>query len=645
MLKHFNPTTFKAPKMTNVEWNDFRGGVNYLFRETELKKNELARGTNLILIGSGVPTKRWGTEDYFLSGATGYGRGLFSAKNTSNTIELLAATDWGYLTKKSNASYSTISGASWPSGYNLEMTQLNGKVYIASAGRELTRYDFSSLKNFATIATPTGIGISNFSGATGNTTWSWRITATSELGETLGSVAQGYASLPQELSDTTMYINWTPVSAASGILTGYNVYRGQPGDETWVAGVGNESTEYFDKGTDAALLREPPLADTTGGPIAKYIIRYQDRLILAGLNNDPTRVLISGKAPSGHERFDWYGGGGYVYIDKDAGDHITGLAVHQGKLIVFKEFSIWQVTLSTTKYGNFTILNPTYELITNSQGCSSHRTIVAVGNDLFFLGRRGIYVLGYEPNILNVLRTNEISVKMRPFFEGLTETDRLNSSAAQFDQKYLISFPSSKRCLLFDRERIAFMGPWNMSYGINCLINHVDANGVENWLGQDNNDQMVSKFSKNLKDDKGLAFSTVLKTRKEDFGDWRLFKNIQEVFTEFRNVYGTVNMNVFLEQWSGLSITAKSLNITSQLAASGWGTDPWGTIQWGLTLPNASASSDEVIKRTKLFKTGRTFQLEIKTTHKEDNYELLGVNVLAIPQGRATFPVDDWDTS
>ena len=53
------------------EWNSFKDGYNSLFRPTELKDTEMAQADNIMLVGSGSPTGRWGTTPYFVAGATG----------------------------------------------------------------------------------------------------------------------------------------------------------------------------------------------------------------------------------------------------------------------------------------------------------------------------------------------------------------------------------------------------------------------------------------------------------------------------------------------------------------------------------------------------------------------------------------------
>ncbi len=124
------PSKFLPTKDSTVSWDQFRKGLNLLLRENELKGDELTTATNLLLVGSGIPTKRWGSQDYYLAGPTTalQGRFVFPIKDTDDTINVLSLTDWGILTKKSGSSYTAITGASWPSGTNLEGAQLGGNV-------------------------------------------------------------------------------------------------------------------------------------------------------------------------------------------------------------------------------------------------------------------------------------------------------------------------------------------------------------------------------------------------------------------------------------------------------------------------------------------------------------------------------------
>ena len=77
---------------------------------------------------------------------------------------------------------------------------------------------------------------------------------------------------------------------------------------------------------------------------------------------------------------------GSIRIGGD-GDPIKGLYSWFGyQLIVFKERSIWSVNADPTQDA----ADWTISLISGNIGCSSHRSIVAVGPDVFFLSRDGV---------------------------------------------------------------------------------------------------------------------------------------------------------------------------------------------------------------------------------------------------------------
>lgn len=644
---------FKPLKDVIVTWNTFRKGWNNLLRENEVDGSEMTQATNLVLIGSGVPTKRWGSLDYYKSAPTGYGRFLMPVKDKNSNIEVLSMTDWGILVKKSGASYTPITGASWASGYYLDGAQLGNEVYLVSENREWVKYDFSTLTAFPTIAQPAGLTATNISGVTGTTEWSWRVSGSSVSGgETLASTAISLASLPTDLSKTTVRLTWTPISAASGDLLGYNIYRGTPGDEIWIGGTDINTTSYDDGGAPLSeSLRQVPLVDTTGGPKAKYILRFQDRLILAGIPGEPTKVLISGRYPK-HFRFDGFAGGSYALVEPDSGEEITGLATYYQSssstqtIVVFKENSVWELKLQSITFGQYDVLVPTYRLLTGSQGCSSHKSIVAVENDIMFSNRKGVYILRYEPQLLNVINANEISAKIRPFFEGLSDADLTSSSAIYADKKYVLSFPNSKQTIIFDRERLSFVGPWNTPFGIARWAKYVDASGEDRWIAIDADDNMVTEFSKEYQDDKGSSINTIFKSRREDMGDWTMYKTINEVYMNFRNVIGSININIYIEDRSGNTISAKTFMITSTGTAgtSGMGTDLFGGIGVGLSDNSATTYAGELPKKAFIYKSSRIVQVEIRTTDATANYELLGIKIISQPQARGNSP-SAWNVS
>jgi hypothetical protein len=276
-------------------------------------------------------------------------------------------------------------------------------------------------------------------------------------------------------------------------------------------------------------------------------------------------------------------------------------------------------------------------LITASHGCISHKTIVPVENDVFFLSRNGVYALGYEPNILNVLRTTEISARVRPFFDNLSIANKQAACAAYYDSKYIISFPGKDKSLMYDRERLAWMGPWSLD--ANSLHVYYDSSSNAVLVYGSDSEPKVYNFDSGYSDDDGTVIATHLRTKKEDFGDWFQFKNIKNISTQFRNVSGTINADIRLQNRKGQVTTAKSFSITTATSNAGWGADQWAVPLWGDSEEHGAATDiNEIYRYARLNKAARNIQLSIKTENTSDNYELLSARILGKPLGEGFTP-------
>lgn len=628
---------FKPRKSITLEWDDFSGGWNNIFRPTELKPNELAEATNIMLTGRGVPTGRWGSSTYNTTGS-GYVRSLGAYVNTSTGAnDLLAITDSGLLTKKSGASYSIITGASFASGYDSEMTQLGNNMYFVGGNRELTKYNGTSLLNYPTISKPTALGASNFSGASGSTIYSWRVSALSQVGETIASEAVQLSNLPFDLTTTLVYLSWTGTSAASGVLRGYNLYRGTPGEESYIASVDKDTTKFWDNGflqSDTLLL---PTSDTTGGPNAKYILKFDDRLIFAGIDGDDSLVFVSGRYPY-QDRLHWSYGGTYVRVAPDDGESIKGLGIAgsnvkggsvPASILVFKNNSTYAVVLKSVSLGNYALTDAQFQKLA-PVGCVNNKTVVQVENDTFFLDRKGLYSVGSEPNFLNEIRSKELSSRIRTYMRGLSQTDYDEASAGYIDSKYILSFASKRETIIYDYERRCFLGPWKTPWGVTRWLRYFDSTGDEQYLaGTDTGE--VKEFSPSYNTDSGTVIAKTLRTRKEDFGDWSVMKVIKLFNVLFRNVKGSVSVNIRLEDRNGVVVTTKSFNITGSTGVGGYGTDQWGDFQYGLTNNSIAIEGEEILRWTQLYKTARVMQVEVITTTGSSNFEFLGVRTTAQP--------------
>lgn len=617
---------FKKRNSAEAEWSTCRKGLNLLLRPTELGRDELAQSDNIMLTGSGVPTGRWGTQVYFTANATGVNRGLGTYRdNDGNVSEILALTDEGYLVKKNGSSYTVISGQSWPSGTTIHTEELGEKTYIISPDAALTEYNGTGLTLFSKIAAPTGLYATNYSGVTGTNRLSYKVVAIGQNGgQTTPSDPYVLSNLPEDLTKTQIRLMWTAPSCAT--MGGYEIYRGPLGDETYLASVVPGVTAYTDTGTDSSLLSLAPNTNTTGGVQSNFICKYKDRLLTVDVN-EPNKLLISGRYPF-HTRFSWYDGGGYIFIDPDSGDNVKGIAVQPiaDRIVIYKEFSSYLVELSQVQMGNYYILDPTYQPISTAVGCTNQETIATVENDTFYFGRSGVYVTGYEPNYLNIIRTNEISAKMRPYLQLLNDEDYRTACSFYVDHKYILSFPRRKEMIVYDRERGAWIGPWKFPFGINHLKKYVDTSGTERWVLGSSDDNKVYNFDANVNSDNGTTIIKTIRLNKEDFKAWTKLKIVEYFYFLFRNVIGETTVNILLEDKDGKVSVAKSFTISGAAisGSTGWGMDKWGTVKWGQTNTfSASIATDEISNWGTLFKQARYIQMEIISNTANSQFEFL----------------------
>jgi len=354
-------------------------------------------------------------------------------------------------------------------------------------------------------------------------------------------------------------------------------------------------------------------------------------------------VMISGKYPY-QDRFNWQNGGGYIKVAPDSGDEITGIEVVatnavgaslSASILVFMNNSIHQIVLDYVTVGNYAILNPKVQQISVT-GASNYKGIQNIQNNTFYFGNQGLQTVGPEANYFNILRTREVSERIRPFIDSLSDTDSGEVAAGYMDYKYIFSFKTLKQTMIYDYQRGCFMGTWQTPFGITSLYEYIDNSGEFHYLaGCD--DGYVREFSNLYLTDSGTAITKQLTTRKETFDNWSVLKVIRQMYLLFRNVTGTVSVNIIIENRDGTtSVIAKSFEVAGTTGGTGWGTDLWGSHLWGQSNTNViQAEPDDLIRWLNLYKTARTIQIEVIQTSIQSNFEFAEMKMSATfqPEG------------
>ena len=304
------------------------------------------------------------------------------------------------------------------------------------------------------------------------------------------------------------------------------------------------------------------------------------------------------------------------------------------KVVVFKGFSSYAVDLIISTAGSFTYLDPVVTPISTSIGASNPDTIQIVENDIFYFGRKGLYTVGYEPNFLSIIRTNEISARLRPYILQLNDADFKNCCSMYANFKYLLSFPARKEIMVYDRERGSFAGIWKTPFGITKMRNYVDGSGSEKWvIGTDTN--QVYTFETSSNSDNGITITKTIRTNKDSFGVWNELKIIKLFFALLRNITGSVTVNLLMEDRTGATTTIKSFDIagSSVSGKTGWGSNLWAGNVWGKSRGTSVTGTDEFPRFSQLYKEGRLIQVEVTSNAAGSQFELLNIKMTATRRG------------
>lgn len=401
-------------------------------------------------------------------------------------------------------------------------------------------------------------------------------------------------------------------------------------------------------------------------PKAKFSIYYMGRHFAAGVDGQPNRLYISkstdaseftvttgGTQPQPDNTNDVDSGtanvpgatafsgdtpgltnANLVDINKFDGDKITGLVKFQSVLIIFKERSIFQLTLDPS-----TGL-PTITQITKSYGCVSHRSIDNVENEVFFLTRNGVYVLGNEPNYFNVIRTNELSSRIHPIIETINPTNYTNATALFNQYVYYLGIPSggvttNNQVITYDRRFTA----WSKLTHImpECFTLYTDSTNTDTIYFTSASSVNVYKFTSNY-DSNGAAISAQWTSKAFDVGNFNDYKRYIDVTILFRQVVGVLTINIFTDNGT----LAKTATVSTS-STGGLGSNILGGGDYIGGTPNTnsstiSTSSVNIPYRIKTSIKARNIKVQVSNARINETFAVLGVAIRYRPYSAFVFP-------
>ena len=621
-----------AKKNVSIEIKDFKGGTNLLLDEARLSINEAKTSLNLIQVQDGLWKTRWGSAYYGADlGATCDGAKEFV--KSDGTTELVAIAG-GKAYKSSNAgAWSEITGATFTAGTQCYFMQIAGFLYIANGTDNLARYNGTSLTTYTQLAAPASLTASLVASglASGSYTFYGEVTALNEVGETVGSTEfsiNASKSRDTWVAATDKGIHWSWAAVASA--TSYQFYVSDTsGREKLLAGTPN--TFYVDDGSISINeYVEPPLTNTTSGPKFKAMAVSGNRIWATNDPNNKYMVYWSGTGTDMGKFSDFYGGG-WVNLEKGGREMPTSVVHYQsgqgeGTATVLcrtpeGQGSIWQIAIESLTVGDVQFSVPNAGKIIGSFGTDSVLGVVATNNDILFPNKRGVYSLGPEKNYYGILRTNELTTKIRPYWRSLIGSLMDDVCGYFYDAKVFFSVPTSSggnnRTIIYDLERTNWTVDW--SIGARQFLEYTDTTGVTHFLYVPLTGNKLIELSENITGDLGVAFNTTYVSGRLPLSKlWKDFMRVKKVFIKLGNPRGTVNFTVAGTQKSSPFSSLGTASITAETANSGLGWDLMGDTLMGDTEGTPETFSDSSDPHyLKIRKKMRDIQLTVST----DSYD------------------------
>jgi hypothetical protein len=628
----------KTSQSITHEFKNYRGGSNLLLDEARVADNEAVVATNLISVMDGLWKPRWGT-DYYGAELPANPDGAAEFVKSDGTTELVCIAN-GIAQKSTNGSaWTTITGATFTAGIQCYFIQIAGFLYIANGTDTLARYNGSTLVTYSNISTPSGLSGARASGlASGSYNYYAEVTALNEVGETVGSTEASITvnKVRDGWLPTSDGITWSWSTVANA--TRYQLYiSDQSGQEAFLTST--NSLSYLDNGS--LFINNyvvPPLVNTTTAPKFKSMVISGNRLWATGNKDDPYAVYYSGAGLNKIGNFAEFYGGGTVWLDR-GGNEIPQTVVHyqtgQGvgvATVLCKtpegHGAVWQITFDSITVGDTTITIPIPIKIIGTWGTEAPLSVVSDGNNIQFANRKGWFGLGPQQNYYGILRTNELSSKIRPYWTSLIGSKISGIAAYYYDAKIFISVPTTtsgnNKVIIWDTERSLWIVDW--SFGVKQFFEYTDTTGVTHFMYVPLTGTKLIEISPNIAGDLGVAFSTEYASGRINTAKlWKDFVKIGKVYIKLGSPNGAINFEVSgTKKTLGFkAIATATISPSTSLTGMGW--DPMGSVEMGDTegAPTTYADSSSPFYVT-IRKKLRDFKLRLTTSGIDADYVLQG---------------------
>lgn len=256
--------------------------------------------------------------------------------------------------------------------------------------------------------------------------------------------------------------------------------------------------------------------------------------------------------------------------------------------------AVWQLTISSATVGTTSFSIPSATKVVGSFGTESVLGVVNTPNNIAFPNRKGWFDLGPEKNYYGILRTNEKSQNIRPYWRSLSGVKISTICAYYYDAKIFISVPTSSsgndKIVVWDDERSNWAVDW--SFGAKQFLEYTDSNKNTKFLCIPMSGTKLVEISENILNDFGAAFSQsylspllpVSKIKTD-------ILNLKESIVELGNPRGVVGFQILGIGKDNSFATLATATITNFGSNTGIGTDLFGEAYFSETQASVSGGA------------------------------------------------------
>lgn len=397
---------------------------------------------------------------------------------------------------------------------------------------------------------------------------------------------------------------------------------------------GSGGTLFSFNGTDQMVkYNGTSWSSHTGATKGYYGAYYDNRLWCVDETYSDT-LNFSTKTPDATKVLDFSTNGtssnpGTVTILPGSGAVITGLKVFKNKLYIFLANAIYRLYPASAS-NTFTV-----ELVTNSVGCVAHRTIVQVGEDLFFAGDNGIYSLGDVGTYTDV-RTANKSARVQRLFDALTGGLKAKLSAEYYNFKYHLFYSlygsQNDSCLVYDIRYQAWQDWRNMA--ANSATVYTDTTKTKNlYFGSPTTGKVFKMYD--TVSDNGTAITSQWYSKSFDEDEPDTVKLFLDSTFIFAALNGATTVSVIFDD-SEISSTS---TLTQQNPQGGFGRDAFGVMPFGDTTNTVSVT--QIINTPQRMRAkGQKFAVQYRIV-STGQWQLDAITQTLIPFSHYKFPAEN----